>query len=114
MQIRSTQEALYIACEMERGAVQLRVAPRQPRRVALLRQALAGERREEGELCAERAQGVDVGRVEEAGGGVARDRNALAGEHGRDRRCRVRAVIQTCTCANRGAWIVPQPTCWPA
>ena len=65
-------------------AVQFGITTRQPDRVAL-GQGVTGERRKEDELGAECAQAVQVGRVEEAEGCVARDGDAAAGELGLDR-----------------------------
>ena len=73
-----------VAVGGNRGGVQLRIAARQPHRIAL-RQRLTGDRREESRLGAQREQRLEVGRVDEAVGRVARDGDAPASQQGIDR-----------------------------
>ena len=64
--------------------MQLGIAAGQPQRIAV-GQRLAGQRREEDQPGAERTQRVEVGRVDEREGRVARDGDGAAREQRRDR-----------------------------
>jgi len=72
--------------------VEFRVTTGQPQGVAG-GQGFVGQRREELELGTERLEGVEVGRVDEAVGGVAGDDDLPAGEQGRNRRRRHRREL---------------------